>query len=338
MKKAYIYPLSSKAEKLGLYNPYVDDLVQSLGKYICFTNIDNPTNIGILDIFKYLGKIDYVFFNWIEVLPDKKGGKIQTLFLVFLLSLFKLFRIKIVWTMHNKLAHSLTNVYWKKLIFNKMLIYSDVIMTHSSEGIEYGEDMLKGAKYKIFYYPHPVKDRRLDKQDIKEYDILIWGTISPFKGIDKFLDYIYQNGLQNMYKILIIGKSRFEDYRKKLIKYKSNNILIKNEFIEDKLLQELIAKSKLVLFTYSQRSVLSSGVLMDSLGYGANIIGSDTGAFGDLAQEGIINTFTDFPEMFKKIDEQLDGKSEINNNKKLEDFLFNNSWDKYAINILKLLK
>jgi glycosyltransferase involved in cell wall biosynthesis len=197
--------------------------------------------------------------------------------------------------------------------------------------------VVKDSGKKIHYFPHPVKNRRPEKNHEKEYDLLIWGTISPYKGIDKFLEYIYQNKLEFRYNILIVGKITTDDYRKKLENYKSKNILIEDKFIEDTLLQELISKSKLVLFTYSQSSILSSGVLMDSLGYGANIIGPNVGAFADLANEGIINTYSDFPSMFKIIDEQLNDKGKKIDKEKIDRFLEDNSWNKFAENVCKLL-
>lgn len=338
MKKSYIYPYSYQNSKLSFYNPYIDDLIQSFSKFNLFINSNKPSKNGVFDILKYINRIDYIFFNWVEKLPDNKGGKIQTLFLLLLLPIFKLFRIKVVWTMHNKLSHSLEHVFWKKLIFKNMLKYSDVILTHSNEGIKYGKDMVSGSEKKIHYYPHPAKDRRLNTNSQKVYDLLIWGTISPYKGIDKFLEYIYQNELSNKYKILIVGKITTDDYKRKLGKYQSSNIQIENKFIEDELLQKLISKSKIVLFTYSQSSILSSGVLMDSLGYGANIVGPDVGAFTDLANEDIINVYTDFPDMFKTIDEQLNDDGKIISKEKIDSFLIDNSWNKFASNISNLLK
>lgn len=329
--------MSSRDPNLGLYNPYIDDLIQSCSKYINFINLDKPSKIGIFDIIKYIARIDYIFFNWIEKLPENKGGRVQSLVLVLLLPILKIFSVKIVWTMHNKLSHSLEHVYWKKLLFKKMLKYSNIILTHSSEGITYGETIVQGAGKKIHYYPHPIKDRRLVSHLKKQYDLLIWGTISPYKGIDKFLEYIEQNNLEKKYQILIVGKITNKEYEKKLEQYKSKQIIIENKFIEDKLLQELITKSKLVLFTYSQSSILSSGVLMDSLGYGANIIGPDVGAFSDLANEHIINIYTDFTDMFKIIDEQLNDESKTDIIKKSEKFLEDNSWEKFAENIVHLL-
>jgi len=337
LKKAYIYPLSSRDKTLGLYNPYIDDLIRSFSNFTRFENYDNPAKTGILDIFRYIKQIDYIFFNWIEKLPENKGGKIQTLILFIILHLLKFRKVKIVWTMHNKLSHTIDHAYWKKLVFRKMLKNSDIILTHSVEGVKYGEHMVKGSGRKIHYFPHPVKDRRPEKNQEKEYDLLIWGTISPYKGIDKFLEYVYKNGLEKKYKILIAGKITSDVYAKKLETYKSKNILVENKFIEDAMLRELISKSKLVLFTYSQSSILSSGVLMDSLGYGANIIGPDVGAFTDLANEGIISTYFDFHDMFKKIDDQLNDTGKRIPKEITDKFLEDNSWNKFAEKISLLL-
>ena len=40
----------------------------------------------------------------------------------------------------------------------------------------------------------------------------------PYKGIDKFLEYLFNHDYQHKYKILIIGKSDSEEYFNKLIK------------------------------------------------------------------------------------------------------------------------
>ena len=188
LKQAYIYPISERDKHLGLYNPYLNDFIKSEKDKIIFVNEKNPSNSGILDIIKYIFRIDLIFLNWIENVPERKGGIIQTFFVFFILLMAKIFDFKIIWTMHNKMSHSKEQEYWKKLIFKNMLKYSDIILTHSSEGISYGEEIVPGSGKKIHFYHHPIKDRRLPKKLTKEYDLLIWGTISPYKGIDKFLE------------------------------------------------------------------------------------------------------------------------------------------------------
>jgi len=335
-KRIYIYPLSSRDKNLGLYNPYIDDLIHSFGKNYIFTNLDKPSSAGIFDILKYIFKLDYIIFHWIEKLPEMRGGFIQTVFLFCLIPILKLFGIKLIWTMHNKLSHSGQYPKLTKAIFKLMLKNASLILTHSSEGIEFGAHMVMGSEKRSHYFPHPVKDRRLKNKIEKEQDILIWGTISPYKGIDNFLEYIYENKLENKFNILIIGKVSTSEYAERLQKFTNEKIRIENKFIEDDILQNLIAKSKLVLFTYSKASILSSGVLMDSLGYGANVVGPMVGAFKDLEKDGIVKIYNDFDELNKVISEQI-GTKELSPDSALERFLLENTWDKYADNVHILL-
>lgn len=337
MKKAYIYPHSSRNSNTVIYNPYIDDFGRSCGKYFQFVNYTNPSRVGIFQIFKYLTKIDFIFFNWIEKLPELKGGKIQALVLILLLPILKVSRIKIVWTMHNKLSHSHEYIFWKKIIFKAMLKYADEIITHSTEGIVYAQQKKPGSEKKVNYFPHPVKDRRANKQYENKYDILIWGTISPYKGIDKYLNYLIQNNLTDKYKTYIVGKSTSEEYFQKLVNFSSKKITIENKFISDENLQQLIAESRLVLFTYSKSSILSSGVLMDSLGYGANIIGPQVGAFSDLAKDGILTTYSTFEELIPVIEKNLNGTESSLEKDKLNIFLKDNTWDNLAKKISKII-
>jgi glycosyltransferase involved in cell wall biosynthesis len=336
LKKAYLYPISGRNQNLGLYNPYIDDFINSLSEEIKFLNQDHPSKIGFFNVIQYLFKIDFLFLNWIEDVPDLKGGKLQIILLRLIVLFKKILGIKIVWTMHNKLSHTKDNFKLKRKVFLFLLKRADYILTHSSAGIRFSKEMLPGLNRKIHYLPHPVKDRRLKVSKKKTQDILIWGTISPYKGIDKFLEFLHNQNLENKYKIFIVGKITSREYATTLEKFTSKNIEIKNSFIEDELLKEYISQSHIVLFTYSQDSILSSGVLMDSLGFGASIIGPEVGAFEDLEQLGIVQTFKKFDEIPSILDNQIKG-GESENKTALDQFLIENSWNRFAKNLMKIL-
>jgi beta-1,4-mannosyltransferase len=319
------------------YNPYIDDTIASLEKYYRVINNENPSDKGIFDLLKYIFKIDYLFLNWIENLPERKAGRIQTRFFLAILPILKLLGVKIVWTMHNKLSHSEDHLFLKKLIFKGLLNNADIILTHSSEGVAYGENIKKGCGPRIHYFPHPVKDRRNKINTDKQFDILIWGTLSPYKGILEFLRLLFEKNYLNKYKILIIGKSTSQNYFNLLLQYSNDNINIKDDFIDDAVLKELISQSDIVLFTYAKSSILSSGALMDSIGFGGNVVGPDVGAFADLAKEGIINTYRESDDMFMIIDAVIAKKDNFGNSS-IDQFLQANSWNKFAENIHQLLK
>ena len=155
------------------------------------------------------------------------------------------------------------------------------------------------------------------------------GNNITLQRYSRFLEYLYDKKLQNKYEILIIGKATSNDIFNILLKYANQNIVIKNECPDHCSLQSIISQSRLVVFTYAKSSVLSSGALMDTLGFGANIIGPNVGAFADLEKEGLLRTFNDFTNLIVILDEELHKVSEICNDK-VTHFLGDNSWFKYA--------
>lgn len=332
IKNAYIYPISARGV---VTNPYIDDFIESMGTYLNFVNKDKPSITGIFDLLKYLFETDYIFLNWIEDIPDRKNGLAQTIFLLILLSTANCLKKRIIWTMHNKISHSYSHLLWKKVIFKTLLKRSDRIITHSCEGVQYVENILRGSRQKIIYLPHPVKNR-INKNNIeKKFDILIWGKICPYKGIVEFLEYLYKNNYQNKYRILVIGIATSKSYFDSLLQYSNQNIIIKDDYLSDAYLQSIISQSRVVLFTYFKSSILSSGALMDSLGFGGKIVGPNVGAFADLAKEGLIRTFNNFDDIIPILNDELD--NEYGSSNKLELFLRDNSWDKYAEKLTKLI-
>jgi len=335
MKNAYIYPRSQYAQK-DVHNPYLTNLMNSLEKYYHFINREKPSDIGIFDLFRYYRKIDCVFFNWIEDLPDKRGGWIQGFFFIILIYILKRRKIKIIWTLHNKLSHYKSNFRFKQFLFKFLLVHSDCILTHAREGVQYAYQYKLKDYNKIKYFPHPIEKKIIRFNDDPLYDILIWGSIIPYKNIDKFLQYLYDNNLQNNYKIQIVGKIKPDSYKDQILKLCNNNIQIDNRFIPEEELKTYIDDSKIVLFTYAGDSVLSSGVLMDTLSYGAKVLAPHVGAFKDAEEDGLIRTFQTYDDLIPLIDISL--KSPLHtNNEVISKFIEKSNWQQFSMNIVEWL-
>jgi beta-1,4-mannosyltransferase len=336
--KAYMYPISSRG-KSSVYNPYIDNFMQYTSEFIDYLNRTNPSNKGFLDIAKYIFNIDVIFLNWIENVPDRKGGIMQFLAIFTILKLKNLFKIKIVWTIHNKISHSTNMMFLKKYLFKELLKKSDLLITHSKEGISFAESMIKGCSNKVFYYPHPILKYIGDEKDNsnanKEYDVLIWGTMVPYKGIHLFLENLKQKYELNKLKILIIGKVPSSDYYDVLRSYENDNISIQNKFVKDNELSVIMNLSKVVLFTYSNDSILSSGVLMDSLAHGAFVIGPNTGAFKDVREDfNIVKTYDNFDELIVLL-KNIDEIKSTYNKTSIQKFVELHSWENFG-NLLKV--
>jgi beta-1,4-mannosyltransferase len=330
MKNVYFFP------NKPILNPYAKNLINSFSENYNFINANKPSKTGIFDILKYILKIDFVFLNWIEDLTDRRGGIIQSLAFIFIIKILKIKGVKIVWTLHNKLSHFNKYLFIKRILKKAMIKNSNYILTHSTEGIEYANYLSGGIPLNIRYLPHPVQRRKPGKVPELIYDIIIWGNIIPYKGIDKFLEFLFSKNCEHKYKILIIGQSDSEQYLNRLKKFENKNIIIENRFINESELIGLIRSSRIVLFTYTKTSVLSSGALMDSLGLGPEIIGPDTGAFADLASLNVIHIYRNLDELLPIIDDVLNKK--MVKNIQVEKFIEENSWENFSKNFHSWLK
>ena len=92
-----------------------------------------------------------------------------------------------------------------------------------------------------------------------------------------------------------------------------------NEFLEEDILRRYISKSKVILFTYSLDSVLSSGALIYSLNFGKKIIGPNGGAFKDM--HSIVDCYDSFDNIADIID--IDKKVDISI---VKEYINNNTW------------
>lgn len=337
MKKVYLFPLSTRAS-YGVINPYITHLRDALNTNFEVLNAHKPSKTGIFDVLKYLRKVDVVYFNWGEEVPENSLGRIQGIFLLLLVSYLKRASIQIIWTLHNKKSHYKKYRVLKEMIYNQMLKKSDLIITHAREGLE----LIPPGKIASFQH-HPV-NRRLEAGDQPtdlSYDIIIWGTIYPYKGIHTFLRSLEQKGIIEKYRILIAGKIVTRDLASELQDFhnKYDNLELRAGYIEESMLVKLVRASRITLFTYHSDSILSSGVLMDSLSYGARIVGPSVGAFNDLQELGLIDTYTDFSSLISTVDQILSSADEnIPRQIKLEEFMAANSWEAYSQTLLKLIK
>ena len=331
MKKAYLYPVSARCKKEH-YNPYLDNFMNSIEEDFVFLNRYRPSNIGLFDIFKYIGKIDYVFFHWAENICEKKFGLIQTLLLFLLMPVLKFKRVYIISVVHNKISHSNNYYKLKRLISKKLIKQSSCIITHSKDGIPFINSLVK-KKNNIVFFPHPVMDERPFPDVRKDIDVLIWGNIAPYKGIHNFLEQIAKKESASNWKIVIAGKFSSKAYYQKIFNLKTENVKIIDDYIDDNQLKLLITRSKIVLFPYHSDTILSSGAFAKSIVFPVHIIGPRCGSFSDFAHFNHIDTFSNYNEMVRLIESRL---SETNNAKKdLPAKIINlYSWQKFGKTLL----
>jgi hypothetical protein len=330
VNRIYIYPITARGKDES-QNPYVYNLTSAISLHSLVVNKNDPSKNGILQLFRYFFKTDVIYFNWIENLPDKKGGYIQSALLILILWAGRLANKKIIWTMHNKISHSKTHLKLKTFLFKVLLKKAHLIITHSKEGVEYAKSIY--PKGHAVYFPHPVlsseiKNGAIIRTTEKDYDILIWGLMSPYKGIVPFLEYLYEHQIDK-YRILIAGKFVSDYYYREAKHFKPSGTEIQNRFVERDELNNLINKSKSVLFTYQNTSVLSSGVLMDTLARRATIIGPNAGSFKDLAAENLAFSYQGYEQLMDVLD-KVCTQNRVIEKEKIDAYLNTITWNQFS--------
>lgn len=326
--RLYYYPYAAGFKST---NPYAERQLRGLAEHFEVVNRSAPTSVGIIDIYRRMLRFDVLFCNWIENTPDKRFGLLQSLALYVFLHLKTLLGIKVVWVLHNKVSHTRTNRRLKVLLVETLFRQADLILTHSTEGVAFAEATVPQAAGKVHFLHHPVPAYAPGgvAEPNPTYDILIWGAMHPYKGVREFLETLAARDALARYRILIWGKFPGQAYFEDCRRYASDRIEIRNGFLSDEERSQAHRNARIVLFTYLTDSVLSSGALMDSLNSATRIVGPDSGAFRDLAQEGHIDVYKNLDDVVETLDRVLHCKKttgEIISRR--EGFFEQNSWTK----------
>lgn len=285
-------------------NPYISDLAAAWEEQGA-TIIRSKYGYWLrtLDFAIYLLKANIIMLNWPEDLYHSPLGQIQVWLLKKLLKFFKWRGGKVVYTLHNKESHNTRRAAQKHKLNSWLQQKADLIVVHSKEGIPLVNDPIK-----CFYFPHPFRliPEALSTNKLNNkftYDAMIWGNIVPYKGIDIFLQSLHKVGLQDCFKLLICGRCNDKSYWNKLNNWKTSSITLVNKHIPDEELASYFQQSRVILFTHAGESVLTSGVLAESLSRLKTVIAPNRGNFKDFANKGIVytyNSFEEIPALLKK--------------------------------------
>ena len=91
-----------------------------------------------------------------------------------------------------------------------------------------------------------------------------------------------------------------------------------------------------MLCTYNPESILSSGMLMDSLSFGAKVIGPNVGSFKDYSKEPKLKVFTfnQYDDIIKLIKDKA--KDEVSYSD-YKSFLEDNNWNNFINRLINII-
>lgn len=279
-------------------------LHKALGQSNLVVNAPFYVKWSVMSFILKLRQFDVVYLNWIESIPDYRWGRTKSVIFIFALALMKICGKKIVWTLHNRQPHASGHALLKRWIFSLMVRNSDAIVTHAQEGLEIIERIYPPALSRAKYFPPPFRPP-LDPVNLREadfkYEAILWGTVDRYKGVLEFLRYASSKAELKRMRFLICGMFSDDEYYRQCVSSAWENVTVENLRVPFDQLPAKIEQSRLILFVYRPESILSSGVLAESLRYSRPILGPAVGQFSDLAGRGLISTYDSFDDIAPKM-------------------------------------
>jgi beta-1,4-mannosyltransferase len=316
----YLYPITPYTFAVGA-NDYIIRKSNCLNEE--FSIINSGTRIGLLDIVLKFFKTDILYFNWIEDVADKNFGYLQVALLFIILLCSRLLNKKVIWFVHNNVSHYPKNRKLKNLIRRMMAAFADKIFTHSHH-----LDLYNRLR-NISCFDHPTEENQfVEEISEPEFDVLIWGSQSPYKGISDLLQYNRETKTMQNIRFLIAGEFPSSTFFAEVKALQEPNITIINRVIEDSELVDLFKKTRYVVFCYKKHSVLSSAALSKTLSFGKTIIGPSAGCFKELAEKELVLTYDSFEELNAILQQSLASNKKIDQAKILS-YIKANDWDHF---------
>ncbi|MFI3297746.1 MAG: hypothetical protein R3Y59_09005 [bacterium] len=327
--KVYYYPNVLRL-KSSPANPFSNNFITALAKEgVVVTNKQDSNSVNSLsDMIRHHSNTDIYILNWIENIAHLRFGTIQSVIFILFFFIQLIRNKKFVWVFHNITPHD-EDIWVSKLIKSILLKRCSLFITLSKEGYNI---LSQKTQKKIIFINHPINQDLLSLEAVNQdsnYDILIWGTVSKYKGIIEFLDYLHDNGFENRYKILIIGKCTDKEYEYRLLSLCNEAIEYRNCAVAFCELKGLIASSKIVLFPYIGGSISSSGALIDTITFNGRSVGPSKGAFIDLSKEGVCLTYDKYDDIIEIL-----SKDVYIQQCNIDSFLQNNSWSAFVKTVI----
>ena len=271
---------------------------------------DGHFKVKSVSVFSHFKPVFHTLFNkkvlfhyhWLEFQDVKAlAGMPYKLLCIYL---FTLFGGTLIWTVHNERPHDRKLLALHLRLHKWMVKKATAVHVHCKTAKTFAEQKLEVPGKKIFILNHPsFSVNHISKNEAlhglqNEYSItptadkpiwLIFGQISPYKGIEELIISTQKLGIEPQ---LIIagpvkkGNSELGERLKKLAEFNSSTYLA-DTFIPDEHVPYFFCCADLCLFNY--REILSSGVVQLALDYKTPILAPKKGCISEL--DGYKNVF-----------------------------------------------
>lgn len=250
-------------------NPYQKLIFESLQKFGIFCESIDKLGCAQISVIK---NSDILHIHWIDLIIRFKRLPANVYFSLIAISIciyMKLFRKKIVWTIHNIRNHEGDRL-WLEYIFSRVLgVLADKVIVHSEFAVDVVHDYLKIPHRKIAVVRHgnydavvtslprsPIEGRKGGKR------FLFFGQVRRYKGIVELIEAFEKLSADHNLRIEGRAMPDLEDVINAKIEH-IENIQFKAGYISEQELEEALAWADFVVLPYKE--VLTSGSVLFAL-------------------------------------------------------------------------
>lgn len=303
-------------------NPYQALLAKSLSKESNIHFHDFPAGMRPFStLIKQYPKTNVIHVHWLtEIIQRVSWSKVSLFFLIKLFLLVVDIKyvqskgVKVVWTIHNRLAHQQLDERREKLIRKTFARLVDNVIVHSLSAAKslspiYGMDFANKANVIPHgnyegCYPPPSETKIKTKADLgckpDETLVLFFGALRPYKGVAKLVKSFESAKLINI-KLLIAGNAPDESYKNEIINAANNStsILLQFGYLEDQKLINYIEAVDAVVIPFED--TLTSGSVILAMTQGKALIAPEAAKIFDCIPEEGCMFYTSHEELITNI-------------------------------------
>ena len=255
-----------------IFCPNHDSSNESINKEVRFLNELGVETLDFSDFKKKpwkLSALSFVNLNWYDDINETNRLRAIQIAIkkVLTISLLRLLNVKIIYTLHNKVAHDgkspKENMFLKKYIMRR----ADIIALLSKKSKEYAIELIgnKYVKNNFFYVGHPAycSDINVNYSPKGVVTFLYYGMVRPYKNIELLIEAWKEADLYNA-NLVIAGKPINESYGKNIIETAKEikNIKLILRYIKNDELDNLINDSTYIICPLDKKSSMNSGTLV----------------------------------------------------------------------------
>lgn len=318
-------------------NTYVLAFYHALQQRVRIVNTGNSPESRSGELMRHVLQTKVLVLNWPEDIIYLRKGFLQALLFNLCTLLVKLRGGKVIWICHNRKTHHKGKALlsrWNRSFFRWA---ADTIVVHAGEALKLFGDVA----HKTVFLPHPRYNRPAQRTSAggTGASVLIWGSITPYKGLDGFIEAYKQRSAQ--FSVLIRGKANAGYFNQLATAAQGTNVKLRNGLLTDADLEQEFANCKIILLPYTESDTFSSGALIHSLNAGKIVIGPRVGNFIDLAAAGACLTYANHDELFVLIDRLLTHEEHYQQclaklQEGIEQYYQTHSWEAFVADLLRL--